>query len=803
MSRIRYTVIVCRQHTQDSDLEWLAKIENHKTQILVIDYDSACHPGRVLNQGVAKAKGKYCCFVDEKLCFEGSNWLTSLASALTDQPYDLIGLRGSSQFQLSSLELHCANSKSAILEPQIILDSLLLFAETRFFAHIPFDNNLESSPTVVAFELSLRAYLFHNKRIGLWCGIAWPEQMSYELKLSREDGRYLQRYYGGFIPLDIVKAECWSQNRAAIQLFDQRVLGILGTRLTSNKIRGIWKSENEIEVEDPCGERIVLSTQIQQEPVSNVSCYFVMGVGNGKEINILLQNHQINLIVVEPEVILIRFLLMYFNWNDAIRSGRLKIMPTFLGVPGVAEVSLLESVELLQRTKLLKKGLVAFLKTGSTQLNQSFFDELILGVSGDRRAHDVAQNWRTPKTPEFEVTVVSPYCSIFNDVACAFKRLGFRTRLLVVPHETGANSFDGWLKLLKPLVESPSEINIFRNRCLLESERGCDYFNKESILPGRQLSWWWDVPNIASRIDFSDPNRQRPALAFAHDLLGFLPPGSQWLPAGARHQFCDQEYNIKSEQDYTFEISFVGQSRFEMVQHNLTILGGALTRFYGTKYKSFSNDLVNIKGLRNIYDHLISYQQELESIFNTLNSSMPAQVYYLNYLLQMSITGLFRLSAIESLISENIPVQVFGDKAWVTSGIVPEIRYGGVLEPQQLLQVFNQSRINLNLNFMQVSSTVNPKVIDICASGNVALTDERPEISRLYPDAACRPFSFVTIDDLLDRVYELRGFNLSDYRASVGDYTRQNHSLGQRVEWLVDYLNLIPKSSSDKKMKLG
>jgi len=801
MSNVRYTVIVCSNSVQAGDLAWLKALVNHKVEVIVEDYSDCDCPGRAFNRAVAKASGQYCCFVDPNLRMEGHNWLTSLANTLDHQVYSLLGLRGSNHFDQSDVNLYCAQQKNKQASPQILLDSLLLFAETRFFKNIPFDNNFQASVTTLAFELSLRAYLFHSKHIGLWQGIVWPKSMCYEFELPRNERRYLQRYYGGFIPLDNVKAECWSQNRAAIQLFDQRVLGILGKRLTSNKISGLWRLNHEIEVEDPSGERIELSTYLDEEPVSNVRCYFVMGVGNGKEINTLLANNDIHLLVIEPEVILIRFLLMYFNWSDAIRTGRLKIMPVFLGVPGVGEVSLLECVELLQRTKIIKDNLVSFLTTGSTQLNQEFFDQLRLGVSGSQRALEASQHWQSPKVPEYEVTVISPYCSIFNDVASAFKRLGFRTRLLVVPHESGGSSFDGWLKLMKPLVESPSEINIFRNRCLLESERGCDYFNKEALLPGQLVSWWWDVPNIASRVDFNDPIRQRPALAFAQDVLGFLPPGSQWLPAGARYQFCEKEYDLKPEQEYLFEISFVGQSRVEVVQHNLVILGGALTKFFGSKYKSFSNDLVKIKGIRNVYEYLLRYQPELESIFNELNASMPAQVYYLNYLLQMSVTGLFRLSAIEALIGENIPVQVFGDTSWVSSGIVPETQYGGVLEPVQLLQLFNQSRINLNLNFMQVSSTVNPKVIDICASGNVALTDAKPEITKLYPDPACRPFLFDSIDGLLDRIFELRDFNLTDYRTAIGDYTRAHHSLAQRVEWIVDYLNMIPKSTAKPKIQ--
>ncbi len=89
---------------------------------------------------------------------------------------------------------------------------------------------------------------------------------------------------------------------------------------------------------------------------------------------------------------------------------------------------------------------------------------------------------------------------------------------------------------------------------------------------------------------------------------------------------------------------------------------------------------------------------------------------------------------------------------------------------------------------MQVSSTVNPKVFDIAAMGAVPLSDYRPELDELFPDASVRPKSFQSLEELPDRVSDLLHQDLDGYRYRLAAYTRQHHSLVNRARWIMENL---------------
>lgn len=148
------------------------------------------------------------------------------------------------------------------------------------------------------------------------------------------------------------------------------------------------------------------------------------------------------------------------------------------------------------------------------------------------------------------------------------------------------------------------------------------------------------------------------------------------------------------------------------------------------------------------------------------------------------------MAAIELLVREGAPLAVFGDGEWLVSGIVPEKNFAGMVQVNELPGLYRQSRINLNLNFMQVSSTVNPKVLDISACNGMVLTDYRQELDDLYPHVEARPASFDRLEALPDAVRGLLQADTGHWGAQCGAWVRAHHTMQQRAAWLADRYRL-------------
>jgi spore maturation protein CgeB len=140
---------------------------------------------------------------------------------------------------------------------------------------------------------------------------------------------------------------------------------------------------------------------------------------------------------------------------------------------------------------------------------------------------------------------------------------------------------------------------------------------------------------------------------------------------------------------------------------------------------------------------------------------------------------------------------VFGDEGWVTSGAIDRSQWGGPVAPADLPGLYARSRLNLNFNFMQVSSTVNPKVLDVAAAGGAVLTDDRPELAELFPSPDVRPFVFTTLAELPDRVSSLLRRDLDSHRRGVREEVIAHHTMHHRADWLIRELSLPVTRSAE------
>jgi hypothetical protein len=592
-----------------------------------------------------------------------------------------------------------------------------------------------------------------------------------------------------FLPLTTKAVARWQENYRQLQAFAPMVAAALKSDQGHAARARAAVSAPQINIGQAHLEMAECERQLAAYLPHDYAVF--MGVGVGDRVDTACHAPNVKqIVVIEPEVGLLRSALTRFEWHGQIAKRELCFVIPSVQNPPFCEISLRECANAMNATLRTHADWEA---TGSTTFHEAFFKALLQLEESFTRHSQLLSNVRLRSDKfAFDVTVVSPSCHIFNDVAAIFHRLGLQTRLLNVPDSAEAILASAGMDSMRNLIEQPSKITVFRNRTLLETVNGVQLHDAESYLRGRLVSWWWDVPNVASMSDYQANRPQSPALAFARDILPLLPPGSQWLPPGALSHFVHHEDHNPAQ--WPIAISFVGQSRLRMLEQNLAMLADILARIDYRFAKEFSKSIGSARGMMAIYHLLETLQGEARLRFTALASAAPRHHYFALYLLSMSVTAAFRLAAIEHLAQSGVPVKVFGDVDWVRAGIIPEHLFKGVIEPDKLPMLYSSSSLNLNLNFMQVSSTVNPKVLDICAAGGAAITDDRPELGVLFPDPNVRPFSFREIAGLPDLINELLRCDLREHRRQIQQHVRANHALEQRVRWLAEHFDLFKRA---------
>ena len=599
--------------------------------------------------------------------------------------------------------------------------------------------------------------------------------------------------HSGNLPTDLNARRFWAKNLAFLELFQPRTAALLSLEAPPGRPGLIKKEEKGLSYGNKQGESVKIRDPALHTTLSDPNAVWVaMGCGEGERIRQLLETTKNKIIVIEPEAALLQYFFAQGDYTKAIQQGRLEAHIPNLTHFSASEVNLHELCTRLQQA-LSVHHVLNWLATGSTQLNKSLYDAVqtathfTVSITNRYPPQKVKQEavWR------YDVTVISPMCAIFDDIAQTLAQLGLRVQLYRIPDDHRDWNDTRWEKAVNDLRMEPSKYILCRNRSLLETINPRRRFNFETILPGEIRSWWWDVPNISTMIDQQQSSCKKPAFAFARDILKLLPEGSIWLPAAARSQFCiaggaDQPV-LKTDLD----ITFVGQSRFSLVYRNLNVIADALTLFGGRDEQSLGKALSTQRNIEQIYTLLCEHRSALKAWCKRFQLIQPSYSYYLDYLIEMVRTAAFRILAIKRVADHGLPITVFGDEEWLSEGVVKRAQYGGLIAPDQLPQVYMRSKVNLNLNFMQVSSTVNPKVLDMAACNSVVLTDYRPELDDLYAESNCRPFSFHDFDELLNKAEFLLNEPLSEYKQRLGQFTRRHHSMRTRVTQLASKFELL------------
>jgi spore maturation protein CgeB len=211
-------------------------------------------------------------------------------------------------------------------------------------------------------------------------------------------------------------------------------------------------------------------------------------------------------------------------------------------------------------------------------------------------------------------------------------------------------------------------------------------------------------------------------------------------------------------------------------------LASALARRRGRIGRALAEEINRSRGMRAVHDAIVRFEPEVRGAIESLAAWAPEGAGYLEYVLRMSRTTAFRLAVVEAL--RPVGIVVFGDDGWLRSGAVDTDRFAGLVSPDEVARVYQGSRVNLSVSFMQASSAVHPKVFDICACGGQVLCDDCPELADAFPDNATRPATFRSIDQAVEIARELIDVDAPERRTHAAEHVRAHHSLAARARTL-------------------
>lgn len=800
-----FSVITSTRDGGSEDLAWHRRLSSDRVETIIIENAGRCGLGQAYNEGLQRAQGEYCCFIHDDVRVWSPNWLYRLAQVVTEDAFDLVGVAGTTKMPRSGgwwdsgrgygrgtvAHLHPdgrillddygpPDDHYRGLSPVVSLDGLLLFGRRRDFELAPFDTTFFDGFHFYDSDLSLRWLLWHNKRLAVVHGLDVVHRAGATLTGWQPFLNRFHHRHGGFLPLSVFDVELWRDNLAALRHRDPGA----ADRLTAWRRPGLILGFKQV------GERELFAVdeqreiEIHDEPLTpdldrDKGWIVVQGAGTGDSIDRLLRDDERPILVVEPQAHLVCWLLCRFHWAEEIYSGRLRWLIPAVDQPAIAEVSLHELIGGLQEIAT-DRGPPLWIGSGSRKLHETFHESVRAAVGLPAESRIRSTRWPTG-TASAAITVISPRCRIFDDLAQSLVALGCPTRRIDVPDRPDEWNRTKSFHVLRQLREQATPVTLLRNRVLLETSDPRLRLGLDRLVPGRVVSWWWDEPTVSTLLDLRDPSCRRPALAFARGLLSKLPPGSRWLPPAARMEFA-RDPLAENDSGRDWPISFVGQSRWSLVRENLGILANGLAYFDGRIGWQLAREVNAVSSMRGQHQALARLKDEMTEAIARVRRSLPAVAIYLDYLWQMCLTGIFRLAAVEQLGRSGLVV--VGDDGWVESGAVPRERFAGLVAPAQLAGIYRRSRVNLNLNFMQVSTTVNPKVLDITAGGNGVLTDHRPELDEIFPLPAARPPSFRTIEELPDRVAELLRGDDAPKRIETAQHVRAHHLMIHRAAWI-------------------
>lgn len=106
---------------------------------------------------------------------------------------------------------------------------------------------------------------------------------------------------------------------------------------------------------------------------------------------------------------------------------------------------------------------------------------------------------------------------------------------------------------------------------------------------------------------------------------------------------------------------------------------------------------------------------------------------------------------------------------------------GYIEKEEDLAEIYNSSKINININ-LQGKSSINYRVFEVLASGGFLLTDERKDLKENF-QVSKHMETYKNIDDLIDKIeFYLKNLNIAQRIAQLGRFeVIKNHTFSARA----------------------
>ena len=207
------------------------------------------------------------------------------------------------------------------------------------------------------------------------------------------------------------------------------------------------------------------------------------------------------------------------------------------------------------------------------------------------------------------------------------------------------------------------------------------------------------------------------------DSLGY--PG-----AASHHKWCDMRRFAQNDNNYDYDISFIGSLYNEKDPYaNLS-----LSEIERVRFNSLIDEQFHLPGLSLIEEKLTAKDVD---IFKKLDPDFPDNKYCIrnmdithitDHYLSYHLTHMDRVSLLNHLAMELPEYKVHLFTRSNTDELKDVICHGGVSSHVEMPRVFRTSRINLNTTMRAIRTGLPQRIWDVLGSGGFLLTNAQTEI---------------------------------------------------------------------------
>lgn len=787
-------------------LQWLAARNDCET--LVASATDKTAGADVINACVSRARGQYCVLLDERLGIKTRYWLEMMLTYLETSQADLLGIAGLTRVSIapgvtsrlnyplaldvltvaSSSDEDCNVMRHFRVEPVVMLDGGLVFARRDCLRQHPFtaqDTLAEraEAPADWLSAYSLRLGLFRQLQCAVLTGmqtalpIAWRDQGNNALHPP-------QALLQGFGTLTLRQLQCWQRNQDALHTVDpvlEQHLGYMSAYQDQWQFH-VRQYGKVIGVSTGSAQHALIIDQLPDGTIAPCETRVLLGAGGGALIDVLLKTDTGRVLVVEHEPRLIVCLLKHYDWRQALRTGRLRFLAVAGGTMLASELALQMVTCQLRRLLASQPGITEVVRGDSRHLQGHWYRALESGLQRFVEQRQRLTRARQSAQRAYQVTVVSPGCPVFNELAQCFYDAGLKTQLLKVPAYHGAPAAASYRDMMTHLISRTSQLTIVRNRSLLELDPATLAGGYDALVSGQLTGWWWDAPPTESFLDWHDRDCLLPALATRQRDVSLLPVGSEWLPSAAGLLFCQAPLERISPKRV---IACQAETGLEQLRHDWQRLLQLLSVHAPEARELASIAQAQVSDPVAQYQAWCSLQPLLDTVLSRLTERVPAQGFHARRLAERVAATLLRLSAVVTLVRQGLPVQVYGDPAWVASGLIPAACYVGQIPREHWPALYQQSAIQLVLEGSSQYPSSQAASLDVLACGGQVLTAFERDWQDLYADADMAPHQFTDLVDLASQADQLLR-ERDPHWLERAHWTRSHHGLPARVQWFLE-----------------